>query len=82
MNKKYVSASEIGEFVYCKRAWWLRFNGFTTTPSPAMTQGTAKHNLLITELETHRQKSMVATVIVGIGAVLLLVSVVFWNLFH
>jgi flagellar biogenesis protein FliO len=47
-----------------------------------MTQGTSKHNLLVTELETHQQKSTVAYVIFGIGAVLLLVSVVFWILFH
>ena len=82
MNKQYVSASEIGEFVYCKRAWWLRFNGVTTTPSPAMTQGTAKHNLLVSALETHRWKSIIASVIVGIGAVLLILSIVFWLLFH
>ncbi|MGI8961532.1 MAG: hypothetical protein ACR2IV_17580 [Bryobacteraceae bacterium] len=82
MNKRYVTASELGEFVYCKRAWWLRFNGLTTKPSPNMIAGTAKHEQLVTHLETHRQKSIAAYVIVGIGAVLLMASLFFWILFR
>ena len=34
--ERFISASELGEYAYCRRAWWLRaVHGVTTT-----TQGT------------------------------------------
>jgi len=34
--ERFISASELGEYAYCRRAWWLRaVNGVTTN-----TQGT------------------------------------------
>lgn len=26
--KTYVAAYEVSEYIYCKRCWWKRFNGF------------------------------------------------------
>jgi hypothetical protein len=49
MNRKeYITASEIGDFVYCKRGWWLRVQGLLST-NFAMQQGTQAHdNLFLT----------------------------------
>lgn len=39
-----VRASEIGEFVYCHRAWWLRHvRGYTSAHHREMADGLAVH---------------------------------------
>ncbi len=39
-----IRASEIGQYVYCARAWWLgRVLGFRSANVEAMRQGTAQH---------------------------------------
>jgi CRISPR/Cas system-associated exonuclease Cas4 (RecB family) len=41
-NMYYVTASEIGDYVFCKRGWWLRFNGLLKD-TEAMTKGVEQH---------------------------------------
>jgi hypothetical protein len=43
MPEKIVRASEIGEYQYCKRAWWLRLQGIVPTNRRALEAGTAAH---------------------------------------
>jgi len=43
MPEKIVRASEIGEYLYCKRAWWLRLQGIVSTNRRALEAGTAAH---------------------------------------
>lgn len=39
-----IRASEIGEYVYCHRAWWLgRVQGVPNANREAMTQGVERH---------------------------------------
>lgn len=39
-----IRASEIGQYVYCARAWWLgRVLGFRSANVAAMRQGTTQH---------------------------------------
>lgn len=40
--QRYISASEIGDFTYCKRGWWLRKNGYLKQ-NEAMARGTRQH---------------------------------------
>ena len=43
-NKPVLRASEIGEYVYCHRAWWLhRVKGLESANRAQMQAGTAKH---------------------------------------
>lgn len=42
-HSNYITASELGEFTYCKRAWWLRKQGLSPT-SDEMVQGTLQHD--------------------------------------
>lgn len=38
-----IRASEIGEYVYCHRAWWLRRQGYESVNAREMAAGTALH---------------------------------------
>lgn len=48
-NSEYISASEIGDYVYCKRGWWLRQRGLLKTTF-AMQEGTQKHDNLFLQI--------------------------------
>jgi CRISPR/Cas system-associated exonuclease Cas4 (RecB family) len=52
-NEGYVTASEIGEYVYCRRAWWLRASGIVKEQTTEMLEGTKKHNELSAKLESY-----------------------------
>jgi hypothetical protein len=43
--ERFISASELGEYAYCRRAWWLRaVNGVTTdTQGTRFSSGQAAH---------------------------------------
>ncbi len=43
-NDRILRASEIGEYVFCHRAWWLhRVQGFESANRAQIEAGTAKH---------------------------------------
>jgi hypothetical protein len=43
-SDQVLRASEIGEYVYCHRAWWLhRVQGLESANRPQMEAGTFKH---------------------------------------
>ncbi len=43
-NRPVLRASEIGEYVFCHRAWWLdRVRGIPSTHRAQMDAGTARH---------------------------------------
>lgn len=68
-----VSASELGEYVYCKRAWWLKVNGFAKENS-FMLEGARSHNTLFNQLEFVTFKKIVATIflITGLAGIIFL----------
>lgn len=44
MSDQWLRASEISEYVYCRRAWWLRrTEGYQATNIKAMQAGTKYH---------------------------------------
>lgn len=41
---RIIRASEVGEYVFCHRAWWLRHTrGLTSANTRALAEGTAAH---------------------------------------
>jgi CRISPR/Cas system-associated exonuclease Cas4 (RecB family) len=44
-SRNVVNASEVGEYVFCKRAWWLSFMEMVSV-TEQMVQGTAAHERL------------------------------------
>ena len=43
-DKRVIRASEIGEYVFCRRAWWYHYIvGLASSNQEKMQAGTAKH---------------------------------------
>ena len=40
---KTIRASDIGSYLYCRRAWWYRINGQESTNQAELAAGTALH---------------------------------------
>ncbi len=58
-NRDIVSASEIGEFLYCQRCWYRRVHGFLgKTETAAMVRGTRQHTALLSAAETIDHKGI------------------------
>ncbi len=38
-----IKASEIGSYLYCRRAWWYRLKGFESANQAEMAAGTEMH---------------------------------------
>ncbi len=69
----YITASEMGDYVYCRRGWWLRQNGKGKTTA-AMLAGTKGHDTLLHQLLMHRKKLLAAILILLAGIFILVWS--------
>jgi CRISPR/Cas system-associated exonuclease Cas4 (RecB family) len=72
----YVTASEIGDYVYCKRAWWLKMNGYSKTNSQ-MLAGTKAHNSLYKLLETIGLLRIIAFSLIALAILILIIIFLF-----
>jgi len=43
MDQRWIKASEIGEYQYCRRAWWYRLQGAQSANAPELALGTRQH---------------------------------------
>jgi len=43
MSKVWIKASEIGEYLYCQRAWWLRLQGAASANVQELAEGARQH---------------------------------------
>lgn len=71
-KKDYITASQIGDFVYCKRGWLLRIQGLLPTTF-IMEQGSIAHENLFQQL--FRIK-LVQKILLVIGIILLILLLV------
>jgi CRISPR/Cas system-associated exonuclease Cas4 (RecB family) len=76
-NKNIVTASEIGEYVYCQRAWWLRLNGYLEGSAHAMDIGTKKHNNLFNSLGLLPLKKIIAISLIVLGLIIFSITLAF-----
>lgn len=73
-NVTFVKASEIGEYIYCKRAWWQSFKGFSKE-NEAMRKGTLGHSKLGDYLASFKKQLIIFLFIFIFGLLLAAVSV-------
>jgi len=71
---KPIRASEIGSYLYCRRAWWYRLNGLESSNHAEMAAGTELHR-------QHGRKVLAAGLMRSIGFLLLLLTCVMMTAF-
>ena len=76
-NLHQVKASEIGEYIYCQRGWWLRFNEYITGSTPSMDEGIKKHNELSQNIESFSTKKILAISLIILGLILTILTIAF-----
>ena len=79
VNKEWITASEIGEYVFCKRGWWLRVNGYLEK-NDAMVAGTAQHDKIAWSVIAKKKIKRFAIILI-ISSAVLLVGIIVWQLF-
>lgn len=78
VEKDYIAASEIGEYIYCKRAWWLRLHGLLGE-NDVMREGTFKHIKLADHLDILRKGIIIAFSIILLGILTGIIYFLFIN---
>lgn len=75
MQNDFVTASEICNFVYCKRAWWLDKKAKLPV-TPAMLKGVLDHDALAGVISSVRRNTYIALTLLlfGIGILLLIAT--------
>jgi len=66
---KAIRASDIGSYLYCRRAWWYHHNGFESANQAELTAGTALHR-------AHGRKVIAAGLYQGLAMAILLAALV------
>ncbi len=66
---KAIRSSEIGTYLFCKRAWWYKRNGEESANQAEMTAGTEMH-------QQHGRKVITAGLTRTLAVILVLVAVV------
>lgn len=65
-SSSYITASEIGEYVYCPRGWWLRVKG-AVEETPQMIKGVVSHESLLRRIDWTPRLKLIALLLIGIG---------------
>ena len=73
-SKNYITASAIGDYVYCPRGWWLKMKGISQT-TPQMVRGAVYHEALLKKLDWSPRVKIIALLLIGI-ALLFIVLVI------
>ena len=66
---KVIRSSDIGNYLYCRRAWWYRQQGFESENQTELASGTELHRV-------HGRKVMAAGLTRTLGFLLLLLALV------
>jgi CRISPR/Cas system-associated exonuclease Cas4 (RecB family) len=72
----FISASEIAQYVYCNRAWWLRLMGNQNENQEALSQGSELHTQYSRQVNRVTRLERVGRAILLLGIALLIVFVI------
>ena len=71
---KTIRASDLGSYLFCRRAWWYRLHGQESLNQSEMASGTELHRL-------HGRAVLVASLLRSLGFLLLLLACVMLTAF-
>lgn len=71
---KTIRASEIGSYLYCRRAWWYRRNGFESINQAELAAGTELHR-------AHGRTVIAAGFYRAVGILILLGALVLFTIY-
>ena len=79
-----ISASEIADYVYCRRCWYFRLRGLLPPKgeTPAMLKGVAQHTHLAGELEHHATIRTILLMVIVLATVICLALLVLGVILH
>jgi len=76
-----ISASEVGQYTYCRRAWWLaRVQGSIPTNQEALANGTMSHRQHGRGVRLAQIGQVAAYILLGAGGLTLLIMAIQWLL--
>ncbi len=76
-NDDIIRASELGEYVYCARAWWLRrVQGAASSNTAALRSGQQAHDRHGAAVDAFLTQRRLALLLTGLAVLLLLAAVV------
>ncbi|MGH7203512.1 MAG: hypothetical protein ACREHC_03665 [Candidatus Levyibacteriota bacterium] len=81
MHEEFVRASEISDFCYCKRGWWLQIHNKLATTA-AMQEGTKKHDHLAWRTQLFYRLQLAAYFLIALGIVSIVVYLLLKFYFH
>jgi hypothetical protein len=73
-GRRYRTASEIGTYLYCKRAWWFERQGAPSLREPERARGTAYHEQHGGRVVTAQRTGSVARVFLLLAVLLFLIA--------
>ena len=74
---EYISASEIGNYLFCQRAWWYRLHGALNSQQEVMDAGTAAHEELSQSVKSIAFGTRLARQLIIVGMILLALVILF-----
>lgn len=76
---RVIRASELGEYLYCRRAWWLhQVRGYASSQGQRLAEGTAVHSRHGRQVGLAAALRLLA-VLLFLAAVLLLLAPALWH---
>ena len=78
----FITASEIAEYLYCHRAWWLKLKGFTSGNKESLMQGATSHVQYSQQVQQVTRSEGLGKRIVLVGITLFIVFIIIRLLTH
>lgn len=73
MDNEIVTASELGQYTYCKRAWWLDYKKNKIPRSDRLKMGSLKHSRLEKNIDSDLYILIATFVLIGIGLIAIVI---------
>ena len=71
----YITASEIAEYIYCHRAWWLKLAGYKSQNQEVLAQGSESHTHYSQQVNAVTRLERIGRFILLLGIGLLIVFI-------